>query len=193
MSFMESKSLYQKYANGRHWEKHPIIYAKNFASFLKSANFKGLIVDIGCGNGRDVDIFSKLGFNSLGVDISKEEVISNKKEFPALMFDVQDVEKLKFKEDSIDAFFMINVIHYVNKEIAIQEIFRTLKPKGYFFVHFNIEIVDKTRKVDYYHNPKDVLKLVSRFKIIQQKLFERVDSQPIEHKHKIMELILQKS
>jgi SAM-dependent methyltransferase len=38
---------------------------------------------------------------------------------------------------------MINVIHYVDKKKAIQEILRTLQPKGYFFIHFNIDITDK--------------------------------------------------
>ena len=70
---MRSEKLYQKYADGRHWEKHPTLYAETFAEFLKSVNFEGLVVDVGCGNGRDVDVFSKLGFNVLGVDNSKKK------------------------------------------------------------------------------------------------------------------------
>ncbi|MBI2151117.1 class I SAM-dependent methyltransferase [Candidatus Woesearchaeota archaeon] len=187
---MHSQKLYQKYSDGRHWEKHPDLYAKIFAEFLNSVNFDGMIVDVGCGTGRDVNVFSKLGFNVLGIDYSKQEIESCKKRFPELNFEVQDAEKLKFKDNSVDALFMINVIHYVHKEKAIPEILRVLKHRGYFFIHFNIEIVDKTGKVDYHHNLGEIVKLVSKFKIIQQKLFERVDYQPIEHK--IIELILQK-
>jgi len=189
---MQSKALYKKYSDSRHWEKHPTLYAETFIEFLKSVNFNGIIVDVGCGNGRDVDVFSKHGFNALGIDNSKNEIENDKKKFPELKFEVQDAEKLKFKDNSIDAFFMINVIHYVHKEKAIQEIFRSLKPKSYFFIHFNIDIIDKNGKVDYHQDQEDILKLVSKFKIVRQKLFERVDSQPIEHKHKIIELILQK-
>lgn len=189
---MQSQKLYQKYANGRHWEKHPTIYAETFAGFLNSVNFKGLIVDIGCGNGRDVDVFSKLGFDTLGIDNFKEEVDSDKKKFPELKFEVQDAENLNFKDDSAGAFFMINVIHYVDKEKTIQEIFRALKPNGYFFVHFNIDIKDSGGRVDYHQDQDDILRLVSKFEIIRQNLFERTDCQPIEHKHKILELILQK-
>ena len=192
MFIMQSKSLYQKYSDGRHWENHPTLYAESFAEFLKKQNFEGLIVDVGCGNGRDVEVFSKLGFNALGIDNVSKEIEDNKKKFPELKFEIQNAENLKFDDNSVDAFFMINVIHYVHKEKAIQEIFRALKPRGYFFIHFNIEIIDKSGKVDYSHNQEDILKLVSKFKILQQNIFERVDHQPVEHKHKIMELILQK-
>ncbi len=189
---MQSKELYQKYAGGRHWEKHPTVYAERFVAFLKKHNFDGLIVDLGCGNGRDLAVFSKLGFDALGVDNSKKEIESNKNRLPELNFEVQDVEKLLFKNNSVDAFFMINVIHYVDKEKAMREIYRTLKHQGYFFIHFNIDIIDKNGNVDYHHDSEDILKLVSSFKIIHQKLFERIDPQPVEHKHTIMELILQK-
>lgn len=189
---MQEENLYQKYSDGRHWEKHPTLYAETFAKFLKNVNFKGMIVDIGCGNGRDVGVFVKDGFNALGVDISQQEIEDCKRRFPELKFEMQDAEKLMLEDNSVDAFFMINVIHYVHKEKAIREIFRVLKPKGYFFIHFNLEIIDKNGKVDYRHDQKEILKLVSMFKIIGKKIFNRTDQQPIEHKHKIMELILQK-
>jgi SAM-dependent methyltransferase len=189
---MQEQKLYQKYSNGKHWEQHPTIYAKSFVEFLKKHKFEGSIVDIGCGNGRDVNVFTKFGFNALGIDNSEKEIKSNKKNYPKLKFEVQDTENLKLKNDSVDAFFMVNVIHYVNKEKAIQEVFRVLKPQGYFFIHFNIEIVDKDGKIDYFYDQKDILNLIPNFKILQVNVFERVDNHPVEHKHKIMELILQK-
>lgn len=190
---MKSKELYQKYSDGRHWEKHPILYAENFAEFLKKVNLCGLLVDVGCGSGRDVNVFSRLGFNALGIDNSKDEIENCKKKYPKLKFEIQNAECLKFKDNLIDAYFMINVIHYVNKEKAIKEMFRTLKPEGYLLIHFNIEIIDKNGNRDYHQDQKEILKLISKFKIIKQNLFERVDFLPVEHKHKILELILQKS
>ncbi|MBI2669043.1 class I SAM-dependent methyltransferase [Candidatus Woesearchaeota archaeon] len=189
---MRSQKLYQKYAHGRHWEKHPTIYAKRFAAFLKERNFNGLLVDVGCGNGRDVAFFSKFGFNASGIDYSEKEIALAKEKFPTLQFEVRNAENLKFKDNSVGAFFMINLIHYVNMEKALREVYRTLKSRGYFFTHFNISIIDKEGKVDYSHDLQDILKLVSKFKIICKKTFERVDLQPIEHTHKIIELILQK-
>jgi hypothetical protein len=37
------------------------------------------------------------------------------------------------------------------------------------------------------------MELVKDFNIIHQDIFERVDQKPVEHKHKIIELILQKN
>jgi len=80
----------------------------------------------------------------------------------------------------------------LDKTKAINEIFRTLKSKGYFFIHFNLSIMDKEGNEDYHHSEEEVLKLVSKFKILHKKILKRVDHKPIEHTHKIIELILQK-
>ena len=66
---MKCVALFNKYSSGKHWESHPTAYAEHFAQFLKGKNFDGLIVDIGCGNGRDVDVFSKSGFNALNTSL----------------------------------------------------------------------------------------------------------------------------
>ena len=87
---------------------------------------------------------------------------------------------------------MINVIHYVDKLRAINEIKRILKDKGYFFIHFNLKIVDKEGKIDYMHEEKEIIDLIKDFEIVSKNIFERVDTKPIEHTHKIMELILRK-
>ena len=189
---MESLKLYEKYANKRHWEKHPTTYAEAFSEFLKKKRFKGKIVDVGCGNGRDVNIFKKQGFNCLGVDYSEQEINLAKQQFPELAFEVQNVEKLRFEDNSIDAFFIINVIHYVDMKKAISELYRTKNKNGYVFIHFNISITDKDGHQDYTHSEQDILNIVSKFKIVKKNIFERIDLEPIKHTHKIMELILEK-
>lgn len=189
---MKEKKLRIKYWAGRHWENHPIIYAETFTKFLKENNFNGILVDAGCSSGRDVDVFSKNGFDVIGIDISEDEIAKAKANFPSCKFEVQNIERLCFENNSIDAFFMINVIHFTNKEKTIKEIFRTLKHGGYFFIHFNISITSKEGKLDYYHSEEDILKLISGFKLLHKIIFERVDINPVEHTHKIMELILQK-
>ena len=189
---MENKPLYEKYLKAKHWENHPTKYAESFANFLKEVKFKGLVVDLGCGNGRDVNVFSDLGFNASGIDYSEEEIKNAKKEFLNLKFEVKNIENTTFKDESIGALFIINVIHYLNKEKAIKEMWRILKPKGYLYIHFNISIVDKNGKIDYNHKEEHILKLISNFKILHKNIFKRVDKLPIEHTHTVMELILQK-
>lgn len=190
---MKEQQLYDKYLDGRHRENHPTIYAERFIDFLKKSIFDALIVDVGCGDGRDVNAFSKEGFNVLWIDYSENEINIAYKKFPEQKFEVQNAEELNFEDNSIWAFFMINVIHYVDKKKAIQEILRTLKPNWHFFIHFNIDITDKNWNIDYHHDQEDIMELVKDFKIIHQDIFERIDQKPVEHKHKIIELILQKN
>ncbi|MBM3233813.1 class I SAM-dependent methyltransferase [Candidatus Pacearchaeota archaeon] len=189
---MNIEKFKHKYFDKKHWQNHPAKYSEDFSCFLKSKNFKGMVVDIGCGNGRDVNLFSKNGFRVLGIDNSEEEILFAKSNFPDLNFEVQNAETLNFPDNSIGAFFMINVIHFLNQKKALNEIFRALKPGGYFFVHFNLSVIDAKGNIYYRQNTKSVLNLVSKFKIISQKIFEREDSKPICHKHKILELILTK-
>ncbi len=189
---MSIKQLQQKYLEKKHWQNHPTKYAEDFSIFLKSKKFNDLVVDIGCGSGRDVNTFANFGFRSLGIDVSEKEIVLAKNKFPTLNFEVQNAESLNFSNNSLGAFFTINVIHFLNQKKALNEIFRTLKPGGYLFIHFNLLIKDNSGEVDYSQDIKEALSLVSKFKILSQKTFEREDTEPIKHKHKILELILMK-
>jgi len=57
----------------------------------------------------------------------------------------------------------INVIHYVKKQKALDELLRTLKSGGYFFIQFNLDIVDIDGNIDYHHDERDIRKLVSKY------------------------------
>ena len=189
---MHAEKLHQKYSGMRHWEKHPTTYASDFAAFLKKSKFSGTIVDIGCGTGRDVNFFNTNGISAIGVDVSQSEIESARKKFPEWNFEVQNAESLKFTDRSVDAFYMINVIHYVDAKKAMAEIHRCLRPKGYFFIHFNLEIIDKDGNIDHRTDMQDVPSLMSGFKPLQEKVFVRIDKEPIEHNHRILEIIAQK-
>ena len=139
---MEEKKLYDKYLEGNHWENHPTIYAERFSELLKQNNFKGEVIDFGCGNGRDVNCFNKKGFISRGIDNNSDNLALAKNSFPSLKFEFQDIENLNFRNSSVDTGFMINVIHYLDKNKAFREVLRVLKPGAYFFIHFNLEIKD---------------------------------------------------
>ena len=106
---MEEVSLYNKYLAKRHWDKHSTDYAQAFAKLLKSKSVKGLVVDLGFGNGRDVNVFAENGFNILGVDNAEKELALAKRNFPKLKFELQNIEELSFKDNSVSAFFIINV------------------------------------------------------------------------------------
>ncbi len=186
---MNNKDLFQKY-NDRHWEFHPTKYAEEFSEFLKNKNFAGLIIDAGCGTGRDVNVFYKNGFNVLGIDNSKEEIKKAKEKYPNCKFQERDIETLDLKD--VGAFFMINVIHYVNAEKALNSIFNYLKKGRFLFIHFNLMIIDEQGNIDYEQKEEEINKLISKFEIIQKEFIERVDLKPKKHKHKILQFILQR-
>ena len=129
----------------------------------------------------------------MGIDISKKEIQIAKNKFKNLKFEIQNAENMNFENNSVGAFFMINVIHYLNKAKAINEIYKKLRHGGYLFIHFNLSIIDYDSEIDYNDPEENILKLTKKFKIIHKKIFKRLDKTPIPHTHKILELILQKS
>ena len=48
-------------------------------SLLRLKAFNYTIYDLGCGNGRDTNFFSKNNFSCVGIDKSKEAISNNKK------------------------------------------------------------------------------------------------------------------
>ncbi len=189
---MENPGLLEKYKRGKHWEKHPTVYAERFVRFLNDNGVRGKVVDIGCGNGRDVAVFKNAGFDALGIDHSPEEIRHASMLHPDCMFEVQNAESMNLQDNSVAAFFMINVVHYTRKKEAFREIQRALMPGGLVLVHFNLSIVDSYLNVDYRDDEKEIMSLVSDFEVMHRETFQRKDMLPHEHTHTILELILKK-
>ncbi|HDQ23104.1 MAG TPA: class I SAM-dependent methyltransferase [Candidatus Uhrbacteria bacterium] len=190
---MKNQKLFEKYKAQKHWHGHSTEYAQRFADFLRRQDFRGVVVDLGCGNGRDVAIFKKAGFESVGIDKSKQEIAQAKKLHPDSAFAVQNIQNLPWKNESVNAMFMINVIHYLDERQALAEIFRTLRVGGYLYLHINLSITDKKGNVDYQgYDLQKTVKSIPRAKIISWEYLERIDAKPKWHKHQILEIILQK-
>lgn len=189
---MENKELYDKYNKGSHWHSHPKEYAENFSKFLKENDFQNLLIDAGCGNGRDVNVFQKQGFDVLGIDISSDAVEGAQSNFPECKFEIQDIENLRIEDESVSAFFIINVVHYLKKKQAIAEIHRTLKKDGYLLIHFNLSIIDEDQQKDYEDSEGDIKELFEEFHILDERIIKRIDTEPKKHTHTILELLLKK-
>ncbi|MDO8511733.1 MAG: class I SAM-dependent methyltransferase [bacterium] len=189
---MKNVHLHIKYGNGRHWDNHPRTYAEDFANFLRLREFDDLIVDLGCGAGHDVAVFTENGFKTIGIDRSQDETIAARLVHPNLKFDQQNGEALSFDDNSVGAFFCINLMHYVNQTKILAEISRALKPCGYLFVHFNLSIIDHTGKVDFEQSAQEILINLKDLRPVRFKIVQRIDNTPIPHEHKIFELVMQK-
>lgn len=194
---MKNKKLFDKYRDGNHWEKHPTIYAERFLLFLKNEvdpeSYPEIIVDLGCGNGRDVDYFIAHGMNARGFDNDVKVIAGARKKFPkhATSFCLQNIHYLKTSKIR-QAYYCVNVMHYVNPKKVLMQIHETLKPGGYAFIHFNLKIIDNNGLLDYYQKKSDVYKLLGALRIVAENHFSREDSTPVPHTHHIMQVILQK-
>jgi ubiquinone/menaquinone biosynthesis C-methylase UbiE len=199
---MQNQRLFDKYRDGNHWEKHPTLYAEVFVRFLKkhftkqilSSEF--LITDLGCGNGRDIMYFAKTGISCMGIDIhaNVKELIDPGDPLGQHHFLLgQTIESLPIRSNSHYAYFCINVMHYVNQQKVLSEIYRTLYPGGYAFIHFNLLIVDENCSIDYHQKKSDVYKLLKKFEIVEETVFIREDKLPLPHTHHIMQVILKKT
>ncbi|MHB8831137.1 MAG: hypothetical protein ACYC44_03435 [Patescibacteria group bacterium] len=85
---------------------------------------------------------------------------------------------------------MINVIHYVDKLWAFRNMWRTLVPGGLLYIHFNLRIVDAQGQTDFIQEESGITHLIRDWTILERNLFERIDTEPLEHTHTILELIL---
>ena len=99
---------------------------------------KGKILEIGCGNSRNLLPFAKLNFQCHAIDFSPK-MISEAKKFAVknnikINFKVSNMTKLPYKNDYFDYILHIASLHNLEKQEdrskSLQESYRVLKPNG---------------------------------------------------------------
>ena len=135
---METKDTYDIVAKGWNNFRQKPMFPEWFDMLVKRWK-GGVLLDIGCGNGRNMLPFK--GFQLTGIDYSKE-MIENAKKFAdrnsiKAEFRVADVRELPFENESIDNALGIAVYHHLHPEElvdALKELHRVLKPDGEAFL-----------------------------------------------------------
>lgn len=80
MKNLKSENLYwNKFYKNFNPPEKPSAFAHHCKKYLKK--FKGIIFDIGCGNGRDTAYLNKNNLKCIGLDLSKDIISRNKKRF----------------------------------------------------------------------------------------------------------------
>lgn len=130
-----------------HWavSSEPSKLVLEFLKVLQEKNFKGNILEIGCGNGRDSIYLTKQGYKVMGIDITpeaiklaqrnKERLLGDKNLADNLNFQVADVEKLSFSDERFAGVYSIGVLHNTNLQKSLKEIARILKKGGVGVIH----------------------------------------------------------
>lgn len=140
------------------------------------------ILDAGCGTGRTVRNLLHWGAEVTATDLSEEMVKIIKMKFSKVEAIQSDIEELPFEDDTFDAAYsMLVIVHLKDLDRAFDEIYRVLKPGGYFILS-NINQrkppVLTTKKSEeiiiesYYHMPQHVIDALeaSFFKIERDEL-----------------------
>ena len=133
------RKTFDKWAQNGRAELMEIEHGKNVLKFLQTISFDKpfTFLDVGCGNGWVVRKIAKEKNckKSIGIDKSKKMIqeaikkISMKNE----EFIHTDIESLKYR-GKFDFIFSMESLYYADSiEIALEKIFKILKPGGQFF------------------------------------------------------------
>lgn len=121
-------------------------FARNVAelaptgSIEKFINFlppKAKIIDIGCGSGRDAQLFSTMGAEVLGIDFSSNLIDIAQQYAPLAQFHVMDMERMNFPEASFDgAWAACSLGHLPKKSLpaVLKKIHSLLAEHGYLYL-----------------------------------------------------------
>lgn len=112
----------------------PVLNAEYFAKYhLPIKNKKKIrLLDLGCGNGINLDFFNNLGYDCYGIDISTKCVNTLNKKYKNKV-KKNSFEDIDFEDNFFDAIFSHSCLYYGDKQMfsrGIEEITRILKPNG---------------------------------------------------------------
>ena len=131
-------------------------------SFALENMQKGKLLDLGCGPGQTTKFLFDAGVKEIvGIDLSPEMVAIAKKLNPNLNFEVGDMLKLHFADNSIGAaiaFYSIVHFAYDQISIAFKDINRVMIPGGQFLFSFHVgtepihldNFLDQPVNIDFY-------------------------------------------
>lgn len=92
---------------------------------------KGSLLELGCGSGSTLKLFSDWGWRAQGLDFDEQAVANSQAK--GLIVNHGDIFSQHFPENSFDAIFSSHVVEHVPDPLALfKESFRVLKPNGIF-------------------------------------------------------------
>lgn len=135
-----SKKLATDYVSHRH--KYNETDAALFET-LKKIGLQGKIVlDVGCGGGKDLERISHMGGITIGFDVSSTMLKQNSLQDSLRVFMANGANTLPLRDHSIDIVFSNFVFHYIqNSDQFFRELSRVLTPEGKIVATFNISEV----------------------------------------------------
>lgn len=110
---------------------------RKFINYLGENGRKKLILDAGCGTGRDVKYFLDRGLDIIGIDFSESIIEEAKRRVSNGDFKLMDMRNLGFPDNTFDGIWacasLLHLPKYEVKKVLV-DFNRVLKPKGILFV-----------------------------------------------------------
>jgi 2-polyprenyl-3-methyl-5-hydroxy-6-metoxy-1,4-benzoquinol methylase len=132
-------TIFDKWAKNGRDELMEKEHGKNVMKFLETISFDKpfLFLDVGCGNGWVVRKIAEENNckKAIGIDKSKNMILqaNAKKKTNKEKYICKSIESLRYK-NKFDFIFSMESLYYVDSiEIALEKIYKLLKPGGQFF------------------------------------------------------------
>jgi ubiquinone/menaquinone biosynthesis C-methylase UbiE len=106
-------------------------------TFINLLSEKGLVLDAGCGCGRDTKYLLDRGIETIGIDLSQGMVDQARKYVPNAEFLQMDMRKLEFEVSTFDGILaMASVLHIPKNQMPylLTEFRRILKANGLLYI-----------------------------------------------------------
>ncbi len=130
--------------------------------FLELLPQNPIILDAGCGAGKDARVFNKLGANVTGIDLSKGLIEEARKRNPTVNFEEGDFLNLRFGNESFDGVWahasLVHLETVADAKKALGEFHRVLKDGGILHIYVKAQLGENKTEV-----VKDTLSNHDRF------------------------------
>ena len=155
---------------------------------------KGKLIDLGCGPGQTTKFIADQELTDIvGIDISQEMITVANEINPHLQFEVADILKLNYADNTFgSAIAFYSIVHFEDEQIriAFEEIKRVLKEDGQFLFSFHTgeqvvhldEFLGERVNIDFnFFDTDKIIELVTRtgFEIID--VIERQPYKDVEY------------
>ena len=151
------------------------------AYYLAKPFVHGDMLEVGCGEGRGVQLLANKAKSYCAVDKIEGVVAELSRSFPQHEFKQSIVPPLPFKDDLYDFIVSFQVIEHIKKDrLFLQEIFRVLKPGGTALITTPNKVKSLTR------NPWHIREYTSKeLHSLCNEIFDEVDLKGITGNDKI--------
>lgn len=150
----KTHETYSKFAKRYHLYNKDKVFQFQMNYFLSLLPKNSMVLDAGCGTGRDSNYLNEEGCNVIGIDVC-DEMLKEAKEFSKnTQFKKMDLLELNFKEKEFDGIWaMASIYHIPKKQIkkVLKDFNKILKQSGILYLSAKEgegESVEKDKKYE---------------------------------------------